>query len=373
MTDLAALLNGPWLGPALLALGAFVAGLGLHAVVAWGLRAALTRRHHPLRDALIQHGRRPSRLLVVLVALRVVTPALGLPAPWVTGFGRTLTVGIILAGAWLLIGLTEVAEVYIEARFPADVPDNLRARSVRTKVTLLKRVVSVAVSFVALALILITFPQVRRLGISLFASAGVAGLVVGIAAQPTLSNLVAGLQVALTEPIRIDDVVIVDGEWGWVEEIGMTYVVVRVWDLRRLVVPLRHFIENPFENWTRTTADILGTVFLYVDYRTPIGALRDELHRILRDAEQWDGEVWNLQVVDTTERTVKVRALMSAASSGEAWELRCHVREKLIDYLQRKHPDCLPRVRGELEERQSSRSASSIASEGARPSASVSK
>lgn len=344
-----ALLDTPWLRSLLLVLGAGLAAVAAHRLLIWALGASLFRGDSRLREALVEHSRRPARLLLVLLALRVVAPFLALSPDWMDAVARALTVGVIVSGAWLVIGLTEVAEVAIEARFPADVPDNLRARRVRTKVKLLKRIAAVVTSVIALALILVTFPQVRRLGLSLFASAGVAGLVVGIAAQPTLSNLVAGLQVALTEPIRIDDVVIVEGEWGWIEEIGMTYVVVRIWDLRRLVVPLRHFIEHPFENWTRTTAEILGTVVLHVDYRTPMDPLRDELHRVLKEAEQWDGEVWNLQVVDVSERTVKVRALMSAASSGAAWELRCHVREQLIDYLRREHPDCLPRVRGELE------------------------
>lgn len=344
-----ALLDTPWLRSLLLVLGAGVAAVAAHRLLIWALGASLFRGDSRLREALVEHSRRPARLLLVLLALRVVAPFLALSPGWMDAVARALTVGVIVSGAWLVIGLTEVAEVAIEARFPADVPDNLRARRVRTKVKLLKRIAAVVTSVIALALILVTFPQVRRLGLSLFASAGVAGLVVGIAAQPTLSNLVAGLQVALTEPIRIDDVVIVEGEWGWIEEIGMTYVVVRIWDLRRLVVPLRHFIEHPFENWTRTTAEILGTVVLHVDYRTPMDPLREELHRILQGAEQWDGEVWNLQVVDVSERTVKVRALMSAASSGAAWELRCLVREKLIDYLRREHPDCLPRVRGEME------------------------
>lgn len=344
-----ALLQTPWLRSLLLVFGAGVVAVAAHRLLVWGIGASLFRDDSRLREALVENGRRPVRLLLVLLALQAVLPFLALSPDWADALRRALTVGLIVSGAWLVIALTEVAEVAIEARFPADVPDNLRARRVRTKVTLLKRIAAVVTSVIALSLILVTFPQVRRLGLSLFASAGVAGLVVGIAAQPALSNVVAGLQVALTEPIRIDDVVIVEGEWGWVEEIGMTYVVVRIWDLRRLVVPLRHFIEHPFENWTRKTAEILGTVVLHVDYRTPMDPLREELHRILKGAERWDGQVWNLQVVDVSERTVKVRALMSAANSGAAWELRCLVREKLIDYLRREHPDCLPRVRAEME------------------------
>jgi small-conductance mechanosensitive channel len=195
---------------------------------------------------------------------------------------------------------------------------------------------------------LMTFPAIRRFGASLLASAGVAGLIVGLAARETISSLLAGIQVALTEPIRLDDVVIVEGEWGRIEEIRMTYVVVRIWDERRLVVPLSYFIEKPFQNWTRKTANILGTVFLYVDYAVPVDEVREQLHRILKDSGLWDGKVWNLQVTDATERTMQLRALMSAPDSSTAWDLRCDVREKLIEFLQREYPGSLPVTRAEL-------------------------
>ena len=193
-----------------------------------------------------------------------------------------------------------------------------------------------------------TFPSLRAVGFSLFASAGAAGLIVGLAARPTLSNLIAGLQIALTDPIRIDDVVIVEGEWGWIEEINTTYVVVRIWDLRRLVVPLTHFIEKPFQNWTRRSADILGTVFFYADYTVPVDEIRAELRRIVEGSELWDGEVCGLQVTNATERTVELRALVSAATSPEAWDLRCMVRERMIEFLMRHYPESLPRVRAEF-------------------------
>jgi hypothetical protein len=201
---------------------------------------------------------------------------------------------------------------------------------------------------VALSVALMTFPSIRHLGVSLFASAGVAGIVIGMAARPTIANLLAGIQIALTEPIRLDDVVIVNGEWGWIEEIGTTYVVVRIWDLRRLIVPLSQFIEQPFQNWTRVTADLLGTVIVYADYRVPVERVRQELHRILEASGMWDGKAWGLQVTDATERTIQLRALMSAPDSGKAWDLRCLVREQLVAFLQREYPDSLPVVRAEL-------------------------
>jgi len=194
-----------------------------------------------------------------------------------------------------------------------------------------------------------TFPEVRAVGTTLFASAGVAGLVIGLAARPAVSNLLAGLQVALTEPIRIDDVVVVEGEWGWIEDIRTSYVVVRIWDLRRLVLPLTYFIEKPFENWTRRTADILGTVFLHADYSVPVDAIREELHKILQGTKLWDGKAWGLQVTDATAQSVELRALVSAANGSDIWDLRCLVREELLKFLQTRFPEALPKSRVQLE------------------------
>jgi hypothetical protein len=247
----------------------------------------------------------------------------------------------------MILRFTRVLDDVVEQRFRVDVADNLLARRVRTQTAVVARVVQVLVIVLAFAAMLMTFPGVRQVGASLLASAGIAGLAVGLAARPALENLFAGLQLALTQPIRIDDVVIVEGEWGRIEEIGTTYVIVRIWDLRRLVVPLRHFIEHPFQNWTRSTADLLGTVFLHTDYTLPVDELRAELHRILRGTELWDGKVWNLQVTDATERTMTLRALMSAADAGTAWDLR----ERMIEYLRREHPRALPRTRAEIDAR----------------------
>lgn len=189
----------------------------------------------------------------------------------------------------------------------------------------------------------------RQVGQSIFASAGIAALLAGLAARSTFSNLLAGLQIAITEPIRLDDVVIVKGEYGRVENITTTYVVVKIWDERRMIVPLSKFIEEPFENWTLHESRLLGTVFLHTDYTVPVEELRQELHRILQDTDLWDQRVWGLQVTDTTEKTVELRALMSAASSSIAWDLRCLVRERLLAFLQAKYPESLPRTRADIE------------------------
>lgn len=190
-----------------------------------------------------------------------------------------------------------------------------------------------------------TFDKVRQIGVSILASAGIAGIIIGFAAQRSLATLIAGIQIAITQPIRIDDVVIVENEWGWIEEITLTYVVIRIWDQRRLVVPITYFIERPFQNWTRTSAELLGTVYLYADYGIPVDELRQELEKIVNASPLWDKRVAKIQVTNATEKTVEMRALVSAENSSNAWELRCLVREKLIDFMQRNYPERLPRIR----------------------------
>ena len=255
---------------------------------------------------------------------------------------------LITATAWLLVNMTAVVEDFILSQYKVDVADNLQARKIQTQLQVFKRIVIVIIGILTLAAVLMTFEKVRQLGTSILASAGVVGIIVGVAAQRTLATFIAGLQIAVTQPIRLDDVVIVENEWGRIEEITLTYVVVKIWDLRRLIVPITYFIEKPFQNWTRVTSDILGTVFLYVDYSVPILAVRDELHRILKESELWDGKVWGLVPTNLTERTVELRALMSAQDASAAWNLRCTVREKLIEYVRNNYPEGLPKVRAEI-------------------------
>lgn len=253
-----------------------------------------------------------------------------------------------IAGAWMTIESTDVVGDVVRGYFRIDVDDNLEERKIITQLHYVKRLVAVVATILALALILLQFEQVREIGTGLLASAGVAGIIIGFAAQKTLSNLLAGFLIAFTQPIRIDDVVVVEGEWGRIEEITLTYVVVRIWDERRLVLPLQYFIEKPFQNWTRTSADILAYVFLYTDYRLPVDPLRTELGRILRSTDLWDGRVNVLQVTDADRSTIEVRALMSASNSSRAWDLRCLVREQLVVFIQENYPECLPRTRVEL-------------------------
>ncbi len=331
---------------------ALAASVTVSLVVHWALYAVASRfasRSKSVVDnAFVRHTRKPTRVVLPLLAIFVVLPALSIPARFVDPIRHALALAMIATLAWGVIALTEIVSDVAAAKYPLDVSDNLAARRIRTQLQLLRRVAVIVVAIVALALMLMTFPGIRQLGVSLFASAGIAGLVLGMAARPTISNLLSGIQVALTEPIRLDDVVIVEGEWGRVEEIGTTYVVVRIWDLRRLIVPLTYFIEKPFQNWTRVTADLLGTVYLYADYTVPVEDVRQELHRILEASGMWDGKVWGLQVTDATEHTMQLRALMSAPDSSKAWDLRCHVREKLIAFLQDKYASSLPKARAEI-------------------------
>jgi hypothetical protein len=206
-------------------------------------------------------------------------------------------------------------------------------------------VVKILIVFFALSLVLMSFATVRKIGTGLLTSAGIVSVIVGFAAQRSIGNLLAGFQIAFTQPIRLDDVLVVEGEFGRVEEISLTYVVLRIWDDRRLILPLNYFIEKPFQNWTRITSEILATVYLQADYTLPVEAVRHELQRLLKDNTYWDGRVCVLHVTDAKERTLELRALVSAANSGAAWELRCFIREKLIDFICREYPDCLPKTR----------------------------
>jgi len=313
------------------------------------LKRVAARHKSVIANSLVHHGARLSRWFFPLLALLIALPGTSLPPQIMKPIQHAIGIALIAVIAWLAILVSEVISDILTARYQVDVADNLLARKVQTQLSVLHRVISVVVVLIALGVILMTFPAIRAIGTSLLASAGLAGLVIGVAMKPTISSLVAGIQIALTQPMRLEDVVIVEGEWGWIEEIRTTYVVVRIWDLRRLVVPLSYFIENPFQNWTRTSSDLLGTVLLWVDYTVPIGEVREELQRIVKTTNLWKGTVCALQVTDANEHAIQIRALVDARDSGQAWDLRCYVREKLIDFLQQRYPQCLPRLRGEFQ------------------------
>ncbi|MCP5423934.1 MAG: mechanosensitive ion channel [Gammaproteobacteria bacterium] len=298
--------------------------------------------------ALIRHARQPLTVLLPAVAALVTLYGMPLDRAHVGTVRHALVLTIIFAVAWGVVRLVSTLEEVIEKRYRIDAKDNFGARRVQTQVRILRRIVVIAVYLIGISAMLMTFPTIRQLGAGLLASAGVAGLVAGVAARPFLENLIAGIQIGLTQPIRLDDVVIVEGEWGKIAEINATYVVIRIWDERRLVVPLNYFNTQPFQNWTRSSSDLLGTAFFYVDYTFPVEEGRKELKRILDASNLWDGRAWGLQVTDATAQTVELRALMSAADASIAWDLRCLVREKFIAFLQQTHPDALPKTRALL-------------------------
>ncbi len=294
-------------------------------------------------------------VLVLLLVARIVgldwmTPEVS-PAV-IEGAERWLTVLIIGALAWTLIMLVTGLDDLLLSRHRVDVADNHRARRVHTQTKVLVRTLVVIIAIVAGAWALMTFPDAQKVGLSLLTSAGVFGLIIGLAARPTVENLLAGLQIAFTGVINLDDVVIVEGEWGWIEEIRATYVVVKIWDQRRLVVPLHYFIQQPFQNWTRRTADLLGTVFLKCDYTVNVDRVRAELKRLVERSDLWDTRVAIVQVTDASEKTVELRALVSASSSPRLWDLRVYVREGLIQHLQREQPGALPQFRAHVRESQ---------------------
>ncbi len=327
---------------------AAVCGLAAHSLLFFFLKRSAKRTGSVVDDSLVANARRPARALLPLCAILVALPFLSLPTDLLEKVRHVVFLGMIASTAWLAISLTRVIDSFISVKFKIDVSDNLLARRVHTRTRVLRRITVMTILVVAASMMLMTFPGIRHVGVSLFASAGIIGVIAGIAARPVLSNMIAGIQIALTEPIRIDDVVVIEGEYGLIEEIGTASVIVRLWDLRRLVVPLTHFIERPFENWTYKTADILGTVFLYVDYAVPVEEVRQELHRLLLSSGMWDGKAWALEVTNASERAVELRALVSARDSATSWKLRCHVREKLIGFLLERYPQGLPRVRAEI-------------------------
>ncbi len=257
---------------------------------------------------------------------------------------------LLIAGfTWILIAVIRLFFRQVLKHYDIRQADNLRSRKVHTQYNILERIIIFIIILTAISITLMLFEDVKKIGFSLFASAGIATVILGLAAQKVIGTILAGLQIAITQPIRIDDVVIVEKEWGWIEEIALTYVVVRIWDKRRLVLPSTYFIEQPFQNWTRTTAEILGTVFIYASYHVPIDALRDELTRLLNANPIWDGQVNNMQVTDAKENMIEIRALVSARNSSDAWDLRVYVREHLIGFLQKNYPECLPVTRVLLE------------------------
>ena len=314
-------------------------------------RAILFRLARPLPRlySVLRNIDRSASYVLPLLIMQLVLRAAPDDLHGITSLRHFAAIALILALTWLMSRSVRGLAEGIIAEYPLDVEDNLNARRIHTQTRVLMRSAMGLIVLIGLSSVLMTFPAVRTIGASLLASAGVAGLVVGMAARPVLGNLVAGVQIAMTQPLRLEDVLIVEGEWGWVEEITGSYVVLRIWDLRRLVIPLQWFIEHPFQNWTRKNADLIGSILWWVDYRLPLEPVRDEIRRLCEAVPHWwDGKPTVLQVTDSGPQSMQLRALVTARNSPDCWDLRCHVRAGVIDFIQREYPQFLPRLRAEM-------------------------
>jgi small-conductance mechanosensitive channel len=299
-------------------------------------------------DTLAEHLPDPLRVALPALAVSSVVRLMSLPASVLESLSHATLLTLIVSLGWLAYRAVRVVEDVVEHRYDISDENNLHARTVYTQLHSFRNIAGFMIAVVTLAFALMTFEAVRHIGTGLLASAGVAGIALGFAAQKSLSTLLAGIQIAVTQPIRIDDVVIIEGEWGRIEEITLTYVVVKIWDERRLIVPVGQFLEKPFQNWTRNSAELLGTVELHLDYTVPVEQIRAEFQRVLAASALWDQRVCSVQVTEASERSMLVRLLLSAKNSSDAWDLRCLVREQLITFVQRNYPQGLPKLRGEL-------------------------
>jgi small-conductance mechanosensitive channel len=336
-----------WIASLAYAAAAILAALLAYALIVRIVRRTLGARHPYLRS-LLARTKGTFLIALMMAAVAVVLPMAPIDPVAASRVSGLLHVAFVALTGWMAITAVHIgARLYLQ-RFQLDIENNLLARKHVTQVGILTRLADILIVMITLATALMSFEPVRQIGVSLFASAGVAGLAVGLAARPLVSNFIAGVQIAITQPIRLHDGVFLEGEYGVVEEITTTYVIVKLWDWRRIVLPLSYFIEKPFQNWTRETSALIGPVFLYLDYTAPVEKLRAKLMEIAHASPLRDGDVVVLQVSDAEERTLELRALISARSAMAAWDLRCEVRERLIAYLQAEYPEALPRTRAEV-------------------------
>jgi small-conductance mechanosensitive channel len=341
---------------------AIAISLVLRAMVLWLLRRVANRSGALLGQSLVRHSDHPTRWIFPLLAVLSVLPGLPLSPKAMSALEHIIGLGLIAATAWLAVLLIAITSDVLANRYRIDVADNLVARRIQTQFQIFRRILNVLVAVVTVAIMLMTFPAIKHIGMSILASAGLASLVVGVAMKDTLSNLIAGVQIAFAQPFRLEDAVIVEGEMGWIEEIGTMYVVVRCWDLRRLVVPLSYFLEHSFQNWTRTSSELLAYAYIYTDYTAPVDALRTEFRRICESTPLWKGKLCVLHVSNAKEDTLELRALMDVRNASDAWDMRCLVREKLVEFLQKNYPGSLPRHRGEFQMQPDPQSPGAVAS-----------
>ncbi|HEY5824675.1 MAG TPA: mechanosensitive ion channel domain-containing protein [Cyclobacteriaceae bacterium] len=314
-----------------------------------GVLSFYTRHfNHLVFKSVIKNLKGSANFFVPLFFLNLTIPFMILTKIEEHQFDKAVEIGLIISFAIVLIGIVKVFEEVLYDKYDLKKADNLKERKIRTQLQFVRQIIVVVIVMLTAAAILLSFENLRKIGAGLLTGVGIGGIIIGFAAQSSLSNLLAGFQIAFTQPLRIDDVVIVEGEYGNVEEITLTYVVVRIWDQRRLVLPIRYFIEKPFQNWTRTTSEILGTAFFYLDFSIPIDELRKEFNRLIDLTPLWDKRVKVLQVTDMKERSVEVRTLASARNSSDAFDLRCYIRENMMLFIQKNYPESFPKNRSEV-------------------------
>ncbi|WP_076792128.1 mechanosensitive ion channel family protein [Chlorobium sp. KB01] len=341
------LLQGPYLIPAVIFLLATLFYLAANTL----FRKVIAAVRFSLKGVTVPYELMawPFRMLITLIGLSALLHSIALPAGLHEILRHALLIVAVIAVAWFMMRLFRVFEHIVLQHYSSRVRENEAARKISTHVSLARKILNVLIVLLGVSSVLMTFDTVRQVGLSILASAGIAGVILGFAAQKSLATLVAGIQIAITQPISIGDVVVVENEWGRIDEITLTYVVVQLWDQRRLIVPITWFIDRPFQNWTRTSPELLGTVLFSMDYLIPPDTIRTELERIVALTPLWDKRVVKLHVTNTTERSVQMRALVSAANSSDLWELRCFVREALIEFLRARFPEGLPKLRMEME------------------------
>ncbi|MGN6618213.1 MAG: mechanosensitive ion channel family protein [Ilyomonas sp.] len=324
---------------------AIIGGLIIRAIFSLLMKFYTKEKNFSLVRSILKHLTRPLSFFLPLLLLNMSLPFMQIGDKFSALAHKLIGIALIISFASILISIVKVVEDYVYYAYDLHKSDNLRERKIRTQLQFLRKLIVTIIFVLAGCAVLLSFESLRRIGAGLLTGVGIGGIIIGFAAQKSLSNLLAGFQIAFTQPIRIDDVLVVEGEWGRVEEITLTYVVLNIWDQRRLILPINYFIEKPFQNWTRTGSAILGTVFLYLDYRIPINDIRKEFDRLLKETKLFDGRASVVQVTDVRERTVEVRLLVSANNSGQAFDLRCYIRENMILFLQKNYPDCLPHTR----------------------------
>lgn len=337
-----------WLWNLIIIVSAVILGLIIKVIIKALLNFYKNRNDYSLFRSIILHLGRPMNHFVPLLMLNLMSPLMDMQKKYYLPYTRGVEIALIISFAVLLVSVIHIFEDYVYHVYDFNKEDNLEERKIRTQMQFIRKVIVTLIVFITIAVILLSFENVRKIGAGLLTGVGIGGIIIGFAAQKSLANFLAGFQIAFTQPIRIDDVLVVEGEWGRVEDITLTYVVLNIWDQRRLILPINYFIEKPFQNWTRVSSEILGTVFLYLDYNTPIDKLREEFDRLLDASLLWDKRVKVIQVTDASEKTIQVRVLVSARNSGQAFDLRCYLRENLIKFIQENHPESLPANRSLL-------------------------